>query len=79
MREWFEKSVKMQFEDGEFPVSAHYDEMLRVMYGDYLVLPTPKQRVCKCHAAIVDLDKPYTVHLEEQRNMKIENYTESIR
>lgn len=78
-REWFEKSIKMQFEDGEFPVSAHYDEMLRVMYGDYLILPTPEQRVCKCHAAIVDLDNPYTMHLEEQRTMKIEDYTESIR
>lgn len=79
MREWFEKSVKMQFEYGEFPVSAHSDEMLRVMYGDYLVLPSPEQRVRKCHAAIVDLGNPYTMHLEEQKNMKIENYTESIR
>ncbi len=78
-REWFEQSVKMQFEDSEFPVSAHYDEMLRVMYGDYMVMPTLEQRVCKRHAAIVDINKPYTFHLEEQRNMKIEKYTESIR
>lgn len=78
-REWFEQSVKMRFEDSEFPVSAHYDEMLRVMYGDYMILPTLEQRVCKRHAAIVDINKPYTFHLEEQRNMKIEKYTESIR
>lgn len=78
-REWFEQSVKMRFEDSEFPVSAHYDEMLRVMYGDYMVMPTLEQRVCKRHAAIVDINKPYTFHLEEQRNMKIEKYTESIR
>lgn len=79
LREWFEQSVKMRFEDGEFPVSAHYDEMLRVMYGDYMIMPTLEQRVCKRHAAIVDINKPYTFHLEEQRNMKIEKYTESIR
>ena len=79
LREWFEQSVKMRFEDSEFPVSAHYDEMLRVMYGDYLVMPTREQRVCKRHAAIVDINKPYTFHLEEQKNMKIEKYTESIR
>lgn len=79
LREWFEQSVKMRFEDSEFPVSAHYDEMLRVMYGDYMILPTLEQRVCKRHAAIVDINKPYTFHLEEQRNMKIEKYTESIR
>lgn len=78
-REWFEQSVKMRFEDSEFPVSAHYDEMLRVMYGDYMIMPTLEQRVCKRHAAIVDINKPYTFHLEEQRNMKIEKYTESIR
>lgn len=79
LREWFEQSVKMRFEDSEFPVSAHYDEMLRVMYGDYMVMPTLEQRGCKRHAAIVDINKPYTFHLEEQRNMKIEKYTESIR
>lgn len=79
LREWFEQSVKMRFEDSEFPVSAHYDEMLRVMYGDYMVMPTLEQRVCKRHAAIVDINKPYTFYLEEQRNMKIEKYTESIR
>lgn len=78
-REWFEQSIKMRFEDSEFPVSAHYDEMLRVMYGDYMIMPTLEQRVCKRHAAIVDINKPYTFHLEEQRNMKIEKYTESIR
>lgn len=78
-REWFEQSVKMRFEDSEFPVSAHYDEMLRVMYGDYMIMPTLEQRVCKRHAAIVDINKPYAFHLEEQRNMKIEKYTESIR
>lgn len=79
LREWFEQSVKMRFEDSGFPVSAHYDEMLRVMYGDYMIMPTLEQRVCKRHAAIVDINKPYTFHLEEQRNMKIEKYTESIR
>ena len=78
-REWFEKEAAMPFEDGVFPVSAYSDALLSKLYGDYHTLPSPEERVCKEHAAILDLQHPYTEHLEEQRSMKIATYTRSIR
>lgn len=78
-REWMEHSVEMQFEDGAFPVSAHFDELLTKLYGDYGTLPSPEERRCKQHAAILDLERPYTEYLEQQRDMKFDVLTRSIR
>ena len=78
-RKWFEETVEMQFEDGTFPVSAHYDALLTRLYGDYNKLPTPEERKCKEHAAILDLERPYTEYLEEQKKMKFDAFTKSIR
>lgn len=33
-----------QFEDGRFVMPAEYDRLLRIMYGDYMVLPPEEQR-----------------------------------
>lgn len=62
-RAWIEQSVEMQFEDGAFPVSAYYDELLTKLYGDYHALPNPEDRKCKEHVAILDLEHPYEAHL----------------
>lgn len=78
-REWMEHSVEMRFEDGVFPVSAHFDELLTKLYGDYSTLPSPEERRCKQHAAILNLERPYTEYLEQQRNMKFDVLTRSIR
>ena len=78
-REWMMKSVMVQFEDGVFPISSYYDALLTQLYGDWRVLPSPSERKCKEHVAILDLEHPYTEHLEEQRKMNIVHYTRSIR
>ena len=78
-REWFSDTVRMQFEDAFFPVSAHYDAFLRCLYGNYMELPNEQERRCKEHVAILDLERPYTEYLEEQRWMKFEVLTRSIR
>ncbi len=78
-REWFEKTMDMPFEDGMFPVSAYYDELLSTLYGDYQTLPSPEERKCKQHAAILDLHRSYTEHLSEQQSMTIRTLTRSIR
>lgn len=78
-REWIEETVELPFEDGVFPVSAHYDDLLTQLYGNWRVLPSPEERKCKEHAAIIDLEHSYTEYLEKQQTMKIENYTRSIR
>ncbi len=78
-RHWMTETVDIMFEDGKFPISAHYDDLLSRLYGDYNVLPSPKERVCKVHAAILDLNRPYTEYLEMQKDMPVEVYSKSIR
>lgn len=78
-REWLEETAEMPFEDGMFPVSKHYDALLSRLYGDYRRLPSPEERKCKEHAAILDLERSYTEYSEEQSRMAIDNFTRSIR
>lgn len=78
-RAWMEESVALPFEGYQFPVSAHWDALLTRLYGDYHRLPPENERECKVHAAILDLHHSYETHLSEQRTMKIDTYTRSIR
>lgn len=78
-REWFEKTMRVPFEDAEFPVSCQCSELLTKLYGDYERIPPPEERRCKEHAAILDTEHSYTEYLDEQRKMKIDVYTRSIR
>lgn len=78
-RKWFKETVLLPFEDGQFPVSAHYDELLTTLYGDYMT-PTPvEKRGQKVHAEIVDLERSYTEYTGVQKQMKFKEYTRSIR
>ena len=78
-REWFTETVLLPFEDGEFPVSAHYDELLTTLYGDYMT-PTPvEKRGQKVHAEIVDLERSYTEYIGVQEHMEFKEYTRCIR
>lgn len=78
-REWITDTELIRFEDGEFPVSRHYDEMLTTLYGDYMKVPTESERACKIHALKVDAEHPYTEYLDWQAEQKIDVYTRSIR
>lgn len=78
-RKWFEETIDMQFEDGVFRVSAYYDALLSRLYGDYRRIPKPEERTCKEHVGILDLEHSYTEHLDEQKAMKIDTLTRSIR
>ena len=78
-RKWFEETVRVPFEDTQFPVSCHCGELLTELYGDYLRIPPPEERKCKEHAAILDTERSYREYLGEQRKMKIDVYTRSIR
>lgn len=78
-RAWIENTVQMKFEDGYFPVSANYDDLLTTLYGDYMT-PTPEdERVYKVHGEIVDLEHSYTEYRDAQKTMKFDKYTRSIR
>ena len=78
-REWFEKTMRVPFEDAEFPVSCQCSELLTKLYGDYERIPPPEERRCKEHAAILDTECSYKEYLDEQQKMKIDVYTRSIR
>ena len=43
-RMWFEKTVDLAFEGHPFPVPQGYDEVLRLLYGDYMRLPPPAEQ-----------------------------------
>ena len=79
LRVWMEETLPMAFESGIFTVTAHYDELLTLLYGDYTVLPTEAERASKVHAMIVDLSDSYEAYAEYQRSMTITEYTKSIR
>ena len=78
-RKWLEESVMMPFEDEMFPVSAAYDQMLTVLYGDYRKPTPPEKRGQKKHAEIVDLEHSWEQYRGIQKKMKFEEYTRSIR
>lgn len=78
-RTWITQSVEMRFEDRAFPVSACYDELLTKLYGDYHTPPDLKDRKCKEHVAILDLEHSYAEHLSELHNMQFDVLTRSIR
>ena len=78
-RKWFEETVRLPFAGGEYPVSAHYDEMLTTLYGDYMTPLPEAQRGCKVHAELVDLEHSYTQYLGWQKTAGFQEYTRSIR
>lgn len=78
-REWFLETKKLLFEGYEFPAPRQYHEILMQLYGDYQV-PTPvSERGKKVHGEIVDLSHPYTLYRDVQKNLKIKEFTRSIR
>ena len=78
-RKWFTETVQLPFGEGEFPVSACYDELLTAMYGDYMTPPAEGQRGCKVHAELVDLEKSYTEYRDWYATAQFKEYSRSIR
>lgn len=63
----FSDVVYLDFEGRKVPAPANYDLVLKEIYGDYLALPGPKNRLITDHEAmgyIVDPDIPYIDYLE---------------
>ena len=78
-REWFTETVQLPFEDGHFPVSAHYDELLTTLYGDYMTPTPPEERGRKVHGEIVDLERSYSEYAGIQKKLTFDEYSRSIR
>lgn len=75
----FMEREDMTFENGQYPVSAHYDELLRQLYGEYMYLPPEDQRTIKQHAILIDLEKSYEAYAHYRDGMQFLTYTRSIR
>jgi len=43
--EYFASYTMAEFENREFMMFAHFDEILRYRYGDYMALPKQKDRI----------------------------------
>lgn len=78
-REWFTETEMHSFEEGHYPVSVHYHELLTTLYGDYMI-PTPEnKRGCKVHGEIVDLEHSYESYFDIVRTLQFREYSRSIR
>lgn len=73
------KTRSVSFENGTFPVSAEYDRLLTIQYGDYMTPTEAAQRDKKRHYLKLDLQHCYEDYLDWQDQQIITSYTESIR
>lgn len=63
----FEKQIYLEFEGINLPAPIGYEELLRNVYGDYMMLP-PKEKRGQWHAdTIIDTDKSYSEILKDFR------------
>ena len=44
-KKWFEKKIEMKFEDYNFMVPKEFDKILTRIYGNYMELPSEKDRI----------------------------------
>lgn len=77
-RTWFTETVEMDFEDMKVPVSAHYDELLTVLYNDYMTLPSEEDRKIKEHAILIDTEKNYSEYENYRDGMKFDVLSRNI-
>lgn len=78
-RAYIEETVEVDFAGGRYPISAHADELLTILYGDWHTPLPPEKRGCKVHAEIVDLETDWREYRGIQETMHFTEYTRSIR
>lgn len=54
--EWFEKQIRIPFENTTICIMEKYDEYLTQLFGDYMTLPPVEQRISHHDHYFVDLD-----------------------
>ena len=78
-RSWLEQRTELPFEGGSYPVSAHYEAFLRLLYGNYQEIPDANARAQKNHAFFVDPAHSYRAYPNIYDGVKFDVLTKSIR
>lgn len=78
-RKYFDERIEAVFEGNTYPISEHYDALLQVLYGDYMRIPPPEERICKQHAVLLDFEHSYEMYQHYRDGMRFDAYTRSIR
>lgn len=78
-KEYFDQRKNATFEDGSYPIPESYHDLLQTLYGDYMQLPPPEERMVKQHAILIDLDNSYENYRDYRDGMKFDVHTRSIR
>ena len=71
--------MNVQFEGKNYPIPTNYHQLLSMMYGDYMVLPSFDERKTKKHAIIVDTLRSYEDYEGYRDEMSFDVTTKSIR
>lgn len=67
-KEWFNKTMKIPFEDMMIDIPVDYDKMLTKIYGDYMQLPPEEKRVSHHPHYFLDLNRRWSI--DEVKNLK---------
>lgn len=78
-RDYFENRALGKFEGYDYPIPRDYDALLTMLYGEYMILPSPEQREIKQHAVLIDLEKSYEEYTHYLDDVQFDVYTRSIR
>ncbi len=62
--DFFEKSIRIPFEDTTLSAPEKIKEYLTYRYGDYMKMPSAEQQKAAVHAEIFDTKKDYTFYLK---------------
>jgi len=62
-KEWFKKTIELQFEDQSFTVMENYDAYLSRAYGDYMKIPEKHEQVDHGDI-IVDFENSYKKYMK---------------
>lgn len=79
LRKWITSVEEHRFNDSQFFISSYYDQLLTVMYGDYMTLPSEEDRKQKVHAILVDTEHDYSEYAHYRDGMTFDVHTRSIR
>lgn len=78
-RDYMTDRIQLEFENDVYPVSAKYDKLLQIIYGDYMTLPPEEKRKIKQHIVLVDTDKSYEHYRDYHKSLQFDILTRSER